>query len=196
MATRETFFRRACAWLLLAPALLWAWTPAMAAAMSPAAEGSSMKFVATQMDVELEGAFKAFSADVDFDPAKLDRSKVEIVVDLASVDTGSADGDTLLKGKDFFDVAHYPQARFSAKQVKALAPGKYLANGEFTLKGHSATLAVPFSVRTDGEGTWVDGSVPVSRLAFGVGQGEWADTGTLSDEVRVNFRLRLPRRRP
>jgi len=52
---------------------------------------------------------------------------------------------------------------------------------------------VPFTARGDGGGLWLEGSVPLSRLAYQVGQGEWADTGTLPDPVLIRFKLYLPR---
>jgi polyisoprenoid-binding protein YceI len=152
-----------------------------------------LSFTATQMDVPLGGEFHKFVADVHFDPAAPAKAKVDIEVDLDSVDTGSSDGDKLLKGPGFFDVARFPRASFVATDVTSSAPGKYVARGRLTLKGRSAPLNVPFATRSDSVGTWIQGALPISRLAYGVGDGEWSDTGTLSDEVRVSFSIHLRR---
>jgi polyisoprenoid-binding protein YceI len=156
-------------------------------------EQSQVKFAATQAEVELDGEFRKFTADIDFDPTRLGSAKVDIAIDLSSVDTGSGDADALLKGKGFFDVAHFPRASFTSASIKAVAPGKYLASGKLTLKGVSADLVVPFAARSDGAGTWFEGALPVSRRAYKVGEGEWADTGTLSDKVDVLFKLYVRR---
>jgi polyisoprenoid-binding protein YceI len=164
-----------------------------AVAKLAARQNAEIKFVATQVDVPIEGQFRQFSADVDFDTVKPTSGKVSIVIDLASVDTGSADADAMLKGKDFFDTVHFPQATFASTSIMAAGVGEYRASGQFMLKGRSLALVIPFTVRPEGAGLWFEGSIPVSRLAYKVGEGEWADTGTLADQVRIRFKLYVPR---
>ena len=154
---------------------------------------AEIKFVATQAEVPIEGEFKRFSADVDFDPAKPSFGKVDIAIELASVNTGSTDADEMLKSRDFFDAAHFPRATFTSASIVAMGAGKFQARGQFALKGRSIALAIPFAARAEGAGQWFEGSVPVSRLGYKVGEGEWSDTGTLADEVLVKFKLYVPR---
>ena len=183
--------RRAEAAAVLVAAVLAA-GPGVVAKLA-SGSGTELKFVASQADVPVEGRFGRFSADVDFDPTKPDQGRVNIAIDVASVDTGSADANDMLRGREFFDAGHYPQATFVSKAIVAEGGGKFRASGQFTLKGRSLPLAVPFTARGDGGGLWLEGSVPVSRLAYQVGQGEWADTGTLADPVLIRFKLYLPR---
>ncbi len=152
-------------------------------------------FTATQVDVPLSGEFRKFAADVDFDPTKPEVGKVDLVIDLGSVSTGSTDADQLLKGADFFDVAQFPQATFVSQAITAADAGYFQARGALTLKGHSIGLLVPFSARPEGDDLRIEGSVPISRLAYQVGEGEWLDTGTLADRVEIRFDLRVPRER-
>jgi len=65
--------------------------------------------------------------------------------------------------------------------------------GNFTLKGHSAELLIPFTARAEKDGLRIDGRFPISRRAYGVGVGQWADTGLLADEVQIRFSLFVPR---
>jgi polyisoprenoid-binding protein YceI len=153
------------------------------------AQHGEIGFTASQAEVPIAGAFKRFSADVDFDPAQPAAGKVSIVIDTASVDTGSADADMLLQGPDFFDVARFPSASFTSTAIVADAAGGFRASGELTLKGRSLPLVVPFSARRDGDALRFEGSVSLSRLAYQVGSGEWSDTGTLADPVLIRFKL-------
>ena len=57
------------------------------------ADKSSLAFSVKQMGVAMDGKFKKFSAQMNFDPAKLAASKARIEIELASIDTGSAEGD-------------------------------------------------------------------------------------------------------
>jgi len=154
---------------------------------------SKIQFTATQSEVAIDGKFQKFVADVNFDPAAPAAGKVDLVIDLASVSTGSSEADELLKGKEFFDAAHFPQASFSARSINTTAPGHFQAPGQFTLKGRSATIVVPFTARTEGAGLRIEGRLPLSRLAYHVGEGQWADTGTVDDQVQILFSLYLPR---
>ena len=156
-------------------------------------ESSKIVFTATQSEVAVDGGFNKFTADVVFDPAKPAAGKVKLVIDLRSVATGSSEADDLLKSGDFFDVAHFPQATFVSTTIGAKDGGHFQAVGQFSLKGRSAGIVVPFTARPEGTGLRIEGGVPVSRLAFHVGEGQWADTGTLADPVQIQFSLYVPK---
>jgi len=177
---------------LLAPLALLAAAGLAQAAPADAAK-SSVKFVFTQMNVPVEGQFKKFSADVAFDTAKPDAGKVSIAVELAATDAGSGDANQAVQMKEWFNTAAFPKATFTASQFKPLGGGKFQAIGQFGLKGKSASLTVPFTVRPEGNGQWFEGAFPLSRLAWKVGEGEWADVGAVADVVQVKFKLFVPK---
>jgi len=154
---------------------------------------SSVKFVYTQMNVPVEGQFKKFNADVVFDPAKPESGKVSISIDLAAADAGSGDANQAMQLKDWFDTAHFPKASYATTLVKAAGAGRFQAAGQLSLKGRTGALNVPFTARPDGNGQWLEGSFPLSRLAWKVGEGDWADTGTVADTVQVKFKLFVPK---
>lgn len=160
-------------------------------AISPAradGSGSVIRFVAAQSGVSLQGTFSDFAASVDFDPARPDKGTAQVIVRVGSVSTGTPSADELLRSEDFFDAAKFPQATFEASDFHA-QEGHYSAKGTFTLKGHAVPLAVTFTMRGSPEGRWFDGAFAISRLAFGVGQGEWTDTSTLDDAVQIQFHI-------
>lgn len=150
---------------------------------------SQVKFVFSQMNVSVEGSFKKFSGDVVFDPAKPEAGSVNFAVDLAGTDAGSADANEALKSADWFNLAKFPKATFSAGQFKPLAGGKWQATGQLSLKGRVATLTIPFSVKQEAGGLWFEGAFPLSRLAWKVGENEWSDVGAVADAVQVKFKL-------
>jgi polyisoprenoid-binding protein YceI len=177
--------------VLLATALSSA---SFAVPAAPIAAGKSkIQFGFTQMGVTADGEFKTFSGDIAFDPAKPDAGKATLAIDLATVDAGSGEANDALKGKDWFDVAHFPKATFTSTSIQAAGAGKFQASGQFTLKGKSANLVIPFTSRADAGGFWLEGTVPISRTAYKVGDGEWSDTGTVADTVQIHFKLFVPR---
>jgi polyisoprenoid-binding protein YceI len=179
---------RTCGWLCAA-AMLAPIANGQASLADPAK--SSLRFTAQQAGVDLHGNFRSFSAQVNVDPSRLDQSSVQVDIDLASVTTGTRDADALLQSADFFDTARFPKARFTSNRITSVGAGSYRATGQLDLKGHSAPVELSFSAHADGGATRFEGSVPMSRLAFGVGLGEWSDTSTLDDEVRLDFSVRV-----
>ncbi len=158
-----------------------------------AAGAGTVRFVASQTGVSLDGTFDKFAANVRFDPAQPNVGTAQITVDVGSVGTGNASADLVIRGEDFFSAAKFPQATFEASDFHAQDKEHYVAKGTFTLKGHSAPLSIVFTTRTDPQGQWFDGSFTVSRLQFGVGLGEWADTSTLDDPVQIQFHILQPK---
>jgi polyisoprenoid-binding protein YceI len=151
--------------------------------------GDELAFIAHQMEAPLAGNVGRFLVDVHLDPARPQAGRVRIVIDTASVSGGSRDADTLLRGVDFFDVARFPQAVFESSGIHALEGGRLEARGTLSIKGHSAPLALVFRARPDAGGTWFEGDGEVSRLALGIGEGQWSDTSTLDDSVTIHFRV-------
>ncbi len=155
-----------------------------------APELGSIGFTAAQMGTPLRGSFEEFTVQLDFDPVHPESGTVRVQVPLASVSAGSRETDALLRSGSFFDAANFSQASFAADHFAAQPGGRYLARGSFSLKGHTVIQPVAFSVASDPKGRWLDGSFSVSRLEFGVGQGEWGDTSTLDDGVEIVFHIR------
>ncbi|MFC4160907.1 YceI family protein [Chitinimonas lacunae] len=172
-------------------AALLSLSAAYAAPVDPAK--SQVRFGFTQMNVPVEGHFKKVAGDISFDLAKPETGKVSLSVELASVDAGSPDANEALKSKEWFDLSRFPRASFSAAGFKSLGGNKFQATGQFSLKGRTANLTVPFTARAEGNGHWLEGSFPLSRLAYKVGEGEWADVGAVADQVQVKFKLFVPR---
>ncbi len=150
---------------------------------------SEIRFVTKQMNVPVEGTFRKFSAQLDFDPAKLASSKAQIEVDLGSIDTGSSEADAEVKGKAWFNLAVFPTAKFVSTGLKALGGGRYEAAGKLTIKGKTLDVTAPFTVKQEGGVTVFDGGFTLLRLQFGIGEGPWADTETVANEVQVKFKL-------
>ncbi|MBU0800787.1 MAG: YceI family protein, partial [Alphaproteobacteria bacterium] len=67
---------------------------------------------------------------------------------------------------------------------------QYVANGVLTIRDVTLPVSVVFTldISTDDAGNKVakmDGSFDLNRLDFGVGQGDWAGTGTVANQVNV-----------
>jgi polyisoprenoid-binding protein YceI len=158
------------------------------------ADGSVLTFTAVQQDAEFEGRFESFDAAIEFAADALSSSAFDVTVDIASVNTDYDDRDETLRGPEFFDAERWPQGRFEASRFESLGGDAYEAVGELTLRDQTRPLTVPFTFTPRGTAAELTGEVVISRLEFGIGQGEWTDTTWVGDEVTVRFRLNLERR--
>ncbi len=166
-----------------------------AAAQTPqkvVAEKSHIRFAFKQMNVPVEGRFRKFDATVAFDPKKPESTKAEFEVDLASIDLGNPEGETEARRKPWLNVEAFPKAKFVAASVKATGPGRYEATGPLSIKGASLNITAPFTLVDAGGMRTVEGQFPLKRLQFKIGDGPWADTETVADEVIVRFKFVIP----
>lgn len=152
---------------------------------------SEITFVTKQMGVPLEGHFKKFDALISFDTAKPDAAKIGFTVDSGSATLGSPESDAELPKAAWFNVAKFPQATFQSNSVKALGSGKYQVSGKLTIKGNVKDVDVPVTLTQAGAVTTANGQFVLKRLAYKIGEGEWADTSMVADDVQVKFKLAI-----
>jgi polyisoprenoid-binding protein YceI len=150
---------------------------------------SSVTFVGKQMNVPTDGKFGKFALQIVFDPAKLNESRIQMDVDLASIDTGSVEANDEVKGKSWFDVKSNPTARFVSTAIKSLGGNRYEVTGKMTIKGRTKDVTAPFTFKPEGPGGTFDGAFTLKRLDYAIGEGAWADTDTVANEVQVKFRI-------
>ncbi|GKS88316.1 MULTISPECIES: YceI family protein [unclassified Acidovorax] len=176
--------------LALASTTLLAAAPAFAQ-QKLVPEQSEITFVSKQMGVPVEGKFKKFDAQVAFDPAKLATSKIAFTVDTGSATLGVKESDAELPKATWFNVPKFPQATFQSTAIKALGAGKYEVAGKLSIKGATQDVTVPVTLAQSGATTTATGAFAIKRLAFKIGENEWADTSMVADDVQVKFKLAL-----
>jgi polyisoprenoid-binding protein YceI len=84
---------------------------------------------------EIKGRFERWGGVLLLDPARLSQSRLEIWIDLASVDTGSAERDAHLRSPELLDVARFPRASFRSTGIALRADGDAVASGQLDLHG-------------------------------------------------------------
>lgn len=165
-------------------------TPVMAQqALVPAQ--SAVNFEAKQMGVPIKGHFQKFDAKIAFDTVKPEASKIHFSVDTGSATMGVKETDAELPKAEWFNVAKFPQATFDSTAVKALGGGKYQVDGKLSIKGQVQNVSIPVQLAQSGTTTTATGTLPLKRLQFKIGEGEWGDTSMVADEVQVQFKLAL-----
>lgn len=176
--------------LLTLPLLLWAAGPAAAQVKLVPAQ-SEIAFVSKQLGVPVDGHFKKFDAQVAFDPKQPAAGKIAFSIDVASATLGVPEADAELPTPTWFNAAKFPKASFESTAIKALGGGKFEVAGKLAIKGNSRDIVVPVTLTQAGATSTATGSFPMQRLAFKIGDGEWADTSMVANDVQVKFKLAL-----
>jgi polyisoprenoid-binding protein YceI len=142
-----------------------------------------------QQNAPVDAAFKKFTGSIVYDAAKPAAAVATLSVDMNSLDVGDDDTDAEVRKPAWFDSAHYPEATFRATKVVPGANGRFEASGPLTIKGRTQTVTAAVTVQRSGSANIFDGSLELSRKAFGIGDPAWE--GVLDDAVRVRFHLRV-----
>lgn len=153
------------------------------------ASESAVTFGYTQMGVPLDGKFNKFAAQLVFDPVKIVNAQAKIDIDVASIDTGSAEGNDAVVGKPWFNAKAYPAASFVSTGLKALGGDRYEASGKLTIKGKTLDVKAPVIFSASGNRGVFDGSFAIKRLDYAIGEGEWTDVATVANEIQIKFHL-------
>ena len=75
--------------------------------------------------------------------------------------------------------------------IKAIGPGRYEVTGRLAIKGLTRDVVAPVTFKQDGGTTVASGTLSIARLAFKIGEGEWADTSMVADPVEIRFKIAL-----
>lgn len=182
----RSFRHRARAFALVASLLA---APSFAADYVQA-PGSSLAFATKYQGEVFVGKLPGFATTLRFDPQRLDDARLDVTIPLAQATVEHPDGTEALRGRDFFDAARFPQARYTATRFRALGNNRYAADGTLALRGVSKPVTLEFEW-TPGARPVLAGRATVPRLAFGVGGGDWADVDLIPDDVAVSTRVNL-----
>jgi polyisoprenoid-binding protein YceI len=178
-------------WLLagVCAASLAAAGPAFAVATVDMAK-STMSATSKQMNVPVDGTFKKFTAQLNFDTAKPTAGSANLSIDTSSYDLGDESYNQQVRGADWFDTVHFPTATFVSSGIApAGSANQFKVTGKLTIKGKSQNVVVPVTITQQGATQTFDGSLPIKRTQYDIGTGEWKDTSVVADEVVIKFHL-------
>lgn len=139
-------------------------------------EKAEVKFTMQAHGQELVGSFKGVKGDINFDEKDLSKSSVNVTIDIATVSTGNTTRDGHLQAGPWFDAATAPVAKFVSTKVEKGTTG-YVATGNFTLKGVTKELAIPFTYEGTAEAGTFKGTAAIKRKDFNVGPADKEDPG-------------------
>lgn len=98
----------------------------------------------------MSGRFNTFTGNFSYNDNNPAKVRVEVDIDVASIDTNHAERDKHLRGAKFLDTDAFPKASFKSTSFVTKQDGTILLNGELTL--HGVTKAITLDVEHVGHG--------------------------------------------
>lgn len=102
----------------------------------------------------LHGRFNDFDGSFSWDADKPEDSKVEVVINTASVDSNHAERDKHLRTADFLNTDKHPQATFTSTSVEVTGDNTALVTGDFTFNGVTKPVVIDAVFIGEGEDPW------------------------------------------
>lgn len=164
---------------------------------------SNVNFKIRHLISKTGGEFNDFNGTIVADFANLDASRVEFVIDAASIDTRNEDRDKHLRSPDFFDVETYPEITFASNKITKIDDNTYAVTGDLTM--HGITRPVTLEVAYLGEMEAMGGiragyelSTVLNRKDFDIVWNKTLDNGglVLGDDVEVEIHLEVIKQEP
>ncbi|GAA6210699.1 hypothetical protein NBRC116602_04390 [Hyphomicrobiales bacterium 4NK60-0047b] len=163
---------------------------------------SLLEFTAKQKGAKTTGAFKEYKLkQLFFNPEALDKSVVEIEIDVTSISLSNLLVEQTLASSAWFDASEFPKALFRSKQFKSLGSDVYEVSGDLQIKDITHPTVLKLTIQLEDRDKSIpaviqaNGETSISRLAYKIGQGEWASTDDLSDEVQLKVHIRALKKR-
>lgn len=148
----------------------------------PVDSKSAVKFSIKNFGIKTGGAFKGLEGVIEFDKANPDKSKFDISVASATVNTDNNSRDNHLRKEEYFDVEKYPKITFKSEKMVSKGNG-FSVTGKLTIKGTVKDISFPFTATPKDDGYLFEGSFNINRRDFKVG----GNSAVLGDDVTVTL---------
>jgi polyisoprenoid-binding protein YceI len=144
----------------------------------------------------VKGHFTKVTGAFTLDESTLTNSKVEALIEAASIETRDAQRDAHLKSADFLEVEKFPALSFKSTCVSLVRDGELAVEGDLTIRG--ITRKVVFTVEgptPPAKDPWgnirvaVSATTKINRKDFGLTWNTALETGGIlvGDEVTITL---------
>ncbi len=149
----------------------------------------------------VRGRFGAVTGTVQVDEDNPANSKIDVTVDVNSIDTRQEMRDNHLRSADFFDVANHPSLHFVSKRVHGDIEGDFKVVGDLTIRGNTHEVTLDVTLQGRGKDPWgneragFEAKGKLNRKEFGLHWNQALETGgvAVGDEVKIAIDVELVR---
>jgi len=159
---------------------------------------SSVNFHVRHLMVsKVHGRFTLWGGSLEIDEDDITKSRVDVTIDAASVDTREDKRDTHLRSADFFDVEKFPTLTFKSTAVEKIADDEIAVTGDLTI--HGVTKSVKLAVELGGQAkdpwggirTGFSAKTSINRKDFGLGWNAVLETGGVLVGEKIEITLEI-----
>lgn len=183
----RTMFSRAA----LAPLLLLIGLPVQAATWVLDPADSHVYFQYKYGSDPYQGEFKNVKATFDIDILSPGTCNFSVEIPIADIALDSPEALDYLLDYELFDVDQFPMASFKAEKCSLESLNSFVSEGTLTIRDQTKPMSFPFKLdieTTDGKLRFhLTSEVTLQRLDYGVGQGYWASTAEIPNEVVIKI---------
>lgn len=147
--------------------------------------------------VNFHGRFGTLAGSLVLDEQDITKSRVEVTIEAASVDTKEEKRDAHLRSAEFFDAEKFPQLTFKSTAVKKVSDEDIEVAGDLTIRGE--TKPITLKVETSGQvkdpwggtRTGFSAKATISRKEFGLHWNALLETGgvVVGDKIEITLEI-------
>jgi polyisoprenoid-binding protein YceI len=134
------------------------------------------------------GTFPRFVGKLLIDRAHPEQTKIDVEADATSVRVPWDNGTQLLRGPDFFDIAHYPEVRFVSDAIRGVDPRHFLIQGTMEIRGITRPLTLDATLES--EHTNMANGNEIADFSV-TGTLRRSDYGMMSEQIMISDRVKL-----
>jgi polyisoprenoid-binding protein YceI len=121
------------------------------------------------------GKFSDISGKINFNEDKPEKSSLEVLIKISSLNTGLKKFDDHLLGVDFFDAVKYPTAKFISNKIQITKRNQAKIFGELTLRGVKKNIVLDVNLNKIGVNPFsqkktmgISANTKINRSDFGI----------------------------
>jgi polyisoprenoid-binding protein YceI len=147
----------------------------------------------------VKGRFAGVQGTAVLDEAQPGNSKVEVTIDVRSIDTHEPDRDTHLRSADFFEIEKFSAMTYRSTRVEKAGDDRYRVTGDLTIRDQTRPVALDVTLEGKGKDPWggdrmgFSATARIKRSDFGLKWNQLLEAGgvAVGDEVKIAIDVEL-----
>jgi polyisoprenoid-binding protein YceI len=158
---------------------------------------SEVIFQVRHLITRVRGRFSDFGGTIEFDEENPANSKVEFVIQAASIDTNEPNRDTHLRSDDFFAAEKFPTLSFRSTKITPRGKDLFDVEGDFTVRDVTRRIVLPVTHLGKAKDPWgneklaFEAETTINRKDYGLNWNAALETGgfLVGDDVKVSLSI-------
>lgn len=161
---------------------------------------SAVEFAVRHMMITtVKGRFSGVEGSLELDEQDVTRSRVDVRIAAASIDTRDEKRDGHLRSADFFDVGNHPALTFVSRRIDRTGDDRLKLIGDLTIRGTTREITLEIEDLGRGRDPWggerasFSATGRLDRRDYGLTWNQSLETGgvLVSNDVRITIEAQL-----